>query len=208
MYTLYWAPGSSSMAPQAMLEEAGARYELRMVDTSLGVPRDPELLKHNPGGKVPTLVIDGRLGVYEAAAIVMWLAERHPATGLAPASSDELRGPYLQWLAFLCDTVQPAYLRWYYPDRHTADPAGAEGVRAKAAEDLEGLWTRIDRALEPGPYLLGPRAFACDLYLHMLSTWQDPLPGLYRRWRNVKRCADLVAARPAVQRMMQQNQAA
>lgn len=203
MYTLYWSPGSSSMAPHAALEEVGAPYALREVDITPGKPRDPDYLKLNPGGKVPTLVIDGVDAVYEAAAIVLLLAERHPEAALAPAPGESQRGEFLQWLVFLTNTVQPVYMPAYYPERHTADPAGVEGVRARAKEELEALWTRLDRALDP--YLLGERFSACDLYLHMMSTWRDPIPELLTRWPNVKACADLVAARPAVRRMLTQN---
>jgi glutathione S-transferase len=59
MYTLYWSPGSASMAPHACLEEAGAAYTLKRVDTSKGEHQSADYLSLNPKGKVPTLVIDG-----------------------------------------------------------------------------------------------------------------------------------------------------
>ena len=205
MYTLYWSPGSSSVAPHSVLEETGASYELKRVDLSPDKPRDPEFLRLNPNGKVPTLVVDGRQVVYEAAAIVMYLADRHPRAALAPAVDDPLRGLYYQWLTYLTNTLQPGYLLYYYPQRHTTNPEHAAEIQAKAVEDLTVLWDRIDQALASGPYMLGERFSACDLYLHMLSTWRDPLPQLLARCRNVKRCVDLVVQRPAVQRMLRQN---
>ncbi|HLB79667.1 MAG TPA: glutathione S-transferase family protein [Dongiaceae bacterium] len=205
MYTLYWSPGSASMAPHATLEEIGADYRLARVDLSPDKPRDPAFLKLNPSGKVPALAIDGAGAIYESAAIVMYLADRHPAAGLAPGVDDPSRGLYYQWLAHLTNTLQPAYLRYYYPDRHTANPAHAPEVQARAQEELWTIWDRIDRALADGPYLLGRRFAACDIYLHMLSTWREPVPDLPARCANVVRCAELVAARPAVQRMLRQN---
>ena len=53
--------------------------------------------------------------------------------------------------------------------------------------------------------MLGERYSACDLYLLMLSTWQDPVPGLYDRFGNVKACVDRVITRPAVIDIMRKN---
>src|SRR5688572_14622587 len=92
MYRLYWAPGSAAMAPHAMLEEIGVPYELWPVD--LEAPRPPDYFKLNPNGKVPTLVAKDGQAIYESAAICLYLADRHPEAGLAPALDDPLRGLY------------------------------------------------------------------------------------------------------------------
>ncbi len=41
--------------------------------------------------------------------------------------------------------------------------------------------------------------------MHMLYTWYEPPGSLAPRHANLKRCMDLVAERPAVKRMLQQN---
>jgi glutathione S-transferase len=208
MYSLYFSPGSASMAPHAVLEEIGAPYTLKQVDISRDKPRDPEYLKLNPHGRVPTLVVDGKQSIYEAAAICMYLADRHPNADLAPAISDPRRGLYYQWLAYLTNTLQAEYLLYYYPERNTTNAAHAPEVKAKALEQLVAIWDHIDRALAKRSYLLGDKLSACDLYLHMLYSWREPPMQLESGGRNVQRCTDLVAARPAVKRMLQQNEAA
>ena len=73
-------------------------------------------------------------------------------------------------------------------------------------EEIASLWGRIDQHLAAhGPYLLGERFCAADISAHMLSTWQQCCPNTYERFPNVKRLADLVAARPAMQRVIQKN---
>jgi glutathione S-transferase len=206
MYSLYWGPGSAALAPQIMLEEIGAKHELKLIETSKDQHKTAEYLKLNPNGKIPTLVVDGKQVIFESAAICMYLADRHPEAKLAPAINDPARGLYYQWLAHLTNTLQPTYLAYYYPDRMTDDAKGAGAVQSRAKTELAQIWGRIDKALgEKGPYLLGDRYSACDAYLFMLSTWQDPLPDLYGRFKNVKRCADLLRARPAVQRILPAN---
>jgi len=208
MYTLYWSPGSASMAPHGALEESGAKFELKLVSTDEGAHRDPAYLKLNPNGKVPTLVVDGSFVMFESAAITMLIADRHPQAKLAPGPDEMARGYFYQWMAHLTNSVQPAMLRYYYPERTTADAGGAEAVTSKATEEIGTLWGRIDQHLgAKGPYLLGDRFSAADIFAHMLSTWQSCCPNTYERFPNLKRLADLVAARPAMQRMIQKNAA-
>lgn len=203
MYTLYWSPGSASMAPHGALEESGAKYELKLTSTDEGAHRDPAYLKLNPNGKVPTLVVDGTFVMFESAAMAMLIADRHPEAKLAPGPDEIARGHFYQWLTHLTNSVQPAMLRYYYPERHTSDPAGTAGVAASAMDEIAILWGRIDRHLAAnGPYLLGGRFSAADIFAHMLSTWQQCCPGTYERFPNLKRLADLVAARPAMQRVI------
>jgi len=206
MYTLYWAANSAALAPQILLEEIGAKHELKRIETASNQHKTPEYLKLNPNAKIPTLVVDGKQVIFESAAICLYLADRHPEANLAPAIGDPARGLYYQWLAHLTNTLQPTYLSFYYPDRFTDDARGTAAVQSRAQAELGEIWGRIDKALgEKGPYFLGDRYSGCDAFLFMLSSWQDPLPDIYSRFKNVSRCADLVRARPAVQRILPAN---
>jgi glutathione S-transferase len=206
MYTLYYSPGSASMSPQAVLEEIGAPYKLQLVDTAKGEHQQPAYLTINPAGKVPALGLEDGTSMAEAAGICIYLADRHPEAGLAPAVTDSARPTYLQWFLHLTNTLQPADLRFYYSERYTADANGAAAVKARASEEVAETWTRIDRHLAAkGPYLLGERFSAADIFCFMLSTWQDCCPDLNTRFPHVKKLADLVSARPAVQRMLKSN---
>ena len=209
MYTLYWSPGSASMAPHGCLEEAGVPYTLKLVDTAKGQHQKADYLALNPKGKVPTLVLDTGDVLTESAAICMLIGDRHPDSGLAPVLGDPRRGHYYAWLTHLTNTLQPAMLEFYYPDRHTTSANGTEAVAAKARETIAGIWQYVDAHLAAkGPYLLGDRFSAADIFCHMLSTWQDCCPETYRRFPSVKRLADLVLARPAIARIAAANQAA
>lgn len=204
MYTLYWSPGSAAFAPHALLEEIGAPYRLEPVDIGRVKPRDPAYLRLNPNGAVPTLVVDG-LVVYEAAAICMWLNDRHPEAGMAPPPSDPARGRYFQWLVYMADTLQPAFQTHYYPERFCKDSSAFPAVKARAAERLAEIWGRIDAALEPGPWLLGGRLSICDHYAAMLSTWLGPEHKDRVVFPRVLRLAERLAERPAFRRTLEQH---
>ena len=121
--------------------------ELTLVNTDAGAQRDPAYLKLNPNAKVPTLVVDGKFVMFRSAAMAMFIADRHPQAKLAPGPDEMARGHFYQWLIHLTNSVQPAMLRYYYPERHTADEGGHEAVTAKAMEEIASLWGRIDQHL-------------------------------------------------------------
>jgi len=207
MYTLYWSHNSASIAAHYCLEEAGAKYDAVLVDMGKEQHKQADYLKINPAGKLPALKLPDGSVISECAAIALLIADRHPQSGLAPAIDDSARGAFLMWLFHLNNTLQPAMLRFYYPDRVTIDPAGIPGVQASAQAEIENLWVRVDAHLgQSGPFLLGQRFSAADPLCYMLSTWQDCCPGLYQRFPHVKRLAEAIRARPAIARVAELNQ--
>jgi glutathione S-transferase len=205
-YRLYGTPGRASAAPEAVLEELGAvlgvPYEFVELDEQ--GRKSPDYLRLNPRGLVPTLV-DGDTTITEAAAICIHLCDRHPQAGLAPPLDAPTRGPFLQWMFFLSNTLQATYMLWFYPDRYCGDSEGARRVRTSAEARLRELWKLLDDALEPGPYLLGEQLTACDMYMYMLGTWHRESIVPMTSYPRVRRTIDLVDTRPGIIRMMLRN---
>ena len=83
MYSLYYSPGAASLVVHWLLIELGVPHQLHKLDLQAGQQKRPEYLALNPNGVVPTLVIDGK-PMHEAAAMLLWLADRHADAGLAP----------------------------------------------------------------------------------------------------------------------------
>ncbi|MDY0871892.1 glutathione S-transferase family protein [Dongia rigui] len=207
MYTLYWSHNSASIVSHYCLEEAGAPYDLILVDMAQEAHKKPDFLKVNPAGKLPALKLPDGSIISECAAITLLIADRFPQSGLAPAADDPKRGAFLMWLFHLNNTLQPAMLRYYYPDRITTEAAGTGAVQEKAKEEIAMLWSRIDDHLaKSGPYLLGNTFSAADPLLYMLSTWQECCPDLYKRFLSVRRHAEKVRARPAIARVAELNE--
>src|ERR1700748_1408065 len=98
MLTLYFAPGSSSMAPHIALHEIGAPFEPRPLSFHKGETRTPEFLALNPAGKVPVLVVDGR-PISEVLAIMTYLARAFPEAGLLPQGDLAAEGQVLAWMS-------------------------------------------------------------------------------------------------------------
>src|SRR6185312_14098945 len=108
MLTLYFAPGSSSMAVHIALQEIGAPFAAQPV-SSRGVS-SAEYLALNPEGKVPVLLVDGR-PLSEVAAILFYLARRFPEAGLLPAHDIEAEAQAISWMSFIAATLHPARSR-------------------------------------------------------------------------------------------------
>ena len=200
MYTLYHAPRSAALVVQTLLEIIGAPYTLHPVDIDMDALRDPQLLRINPNGWVPALVYEGG-AMYEAAAITIFLCDRHPQANLAPSPNEALRGRFLQWLVYMAGTLQPAFQMVYYPFRFTSREQEYDGVRSRAASRLEEIWQIIDDSLGSGPFILGERFSACDVYLYMLSTWLLEEHTPVSAFPNAARCVEKVAARDEVARI-------
>jgi glutathione S-transferase len=110
MYTLYHAPGSSSLAVHIGLHEVGAPFEGRTIDFGHRENDPPELRTLNPESKVPTLVIDGR-PLTEVAAILYFLARTYPAAKLFPFGDIEAEAQVVSWMSFIASTLHPARQR-------------------------------------------------------------------------------------------------
>ena len=193
---LYYAPGSASLLVHWLLIELDVPHALQLVDTAAKVQKSPEYLALNPNGVVPTLVADGK-PQYEAAALAMLLAERHPQAGLAPAADDPRRADYLQWMFNLANMVQPLFRQWWYPGE-PAGEANADVVRAHCALRIEAEWNRIDAHLAAqGPYLLGDTPSVADFYLTMLMRWSRNMPKQAIEWPHLAALAARMKARPS-----------
>ncbi len=194
MYTLFYSPGSASMVVHLALLEIGAPHELKLVDFETGAQRDPAYLKLNPQGVVPTLVIEGR-AMAESAAILMMLADRHPAAGLAPPIGTPAREAWYQWIVFLSNSLAATYRFWFYPP-DLGSPEHTPEVRAALQRKIESVWDRLDAHLAAnGPYLLGAGFSAADLLLIMLMRWSRNMPRPVTEWPALKKYADLMRAR-------------
>jgi glutathione S-transferase len=110
MFTLYFAPGSSSMAVHIALHEIGVPFEGKPMSFRKQDLRAPEYLKLNPEGKVPTLMVDGR-PLTEVAAILYYLARRFPDAALLPRENIEAEAQALSWMSFIASTLHPARRR-------------------------------------------------------------------------------------------------
>ena len=151
--SLYYHPYSRAAGTLWALEEAGVDYDLKVVDIMKGEQKGPELMAKNPMGKLPTLV-DGDVVVTEAAAIALYLADRH-APHLAPALDDPQRGTYLRWSLFAPSVIEPAVM---------AKQSGWTVKEMSAGwGSFEAMLNAADGAIAGKDFVLGERFSMADV---------------------------------------------
>ncbi|HLO94860.1 MAG TPA: glutathione S-transferase, partial [Burkholderiaceae bacterium] len=145
MFRLYFAPGNASLAPHLLLRELGQPFELVPVDRDQGAHRRPDYLRLNPNGLIPVLV-DGELVLYETAAILLHLADRHPEAGLLPPLGSAARAHAYKWLCWLSTGLQPTMGRWFYPERQLPAqfPEAIAAIKAQAEVRADELLDILD----------------------------------------------------------------
>ena len=145
-----------------LLEELGVPYEIvhhqRDAVTNLA---PPELLAVHPLGKSPVIEDDGKM-VYESAAIVEYLCERHGGEHLIPArgSDDHIR--YLEWMHFAEGSAMTPILLNLYTRR--LGEAGAP-LRPRIEQQLQSHFKYMEDRLLSSGYFVGDSLTGADIML-------------------------------------------
>jgi len=196
MYKLYYAPGAASLAAHWMLIELRVPFEAVRLDLAAGQHKEPEYLRLNPNGLVPTLVVNGT-PVYECAAILMLLADRHPEANLVPPFDSVEHMAYLQWMVHMTNTVQAAFRNWFYPQEQAGE-AGVEAVKAFSRAAIERAWDRVAAQLTgTGAYIAGRDLTAADFMVTMLMRWSRNMPKPAHEWPAIRGYVARMKGRPS-----------
>lgn len=191
MLTLYHAPRSRSSRIVRLIDELGCGDRVSI--ETVTIPRQdgsggPDPRNPHPEGKVPVLVHDGAL-IWETPAVMLYLTDLFPEAGFAPVIGDPKRGPYLSWLAYYGDVVEPVMVLAFAGLEHP--------VLTTTFRGMAEVTDRLTAALAGQPFLLGDRFSAADLLLSSPFSWfpeATPDMAVIRDW--VARCeAEPSAAR-------------
>ncbi|MCU1278406.1 MAG: glutathione S-transferase [bacterium] len=197
--TFFHNPMSRGRIVHWMLEEVGAPYEVKLLSFEKAEHKNADYVALNPMGKIPAIVHRGVV-VTETSAIVTYLADAFFAAGLAPALDDPQRGTYLRWLFFAAGCVEPAVL-----DKRLERPP-VERTGAIGYGSYEDTINALEQALTPGPFILGDRFSAADVYIASQIGWGLMTKGIEPRPTFVS-YVKRTGARPAFQRAAAQDEA-
>ena len=178
------------------LEEAKAAYEIVAVNLMKGEQKNPDYLKLNPNGKVPTLVDDGVV-MWESIAILLYLAEKFPAANLLPAAAAD-RARAFQWLVWQPTTFGAPASTLFRQMRFTPEDKRDQKVIDQARTEVTKNAEILAGGLQGRDYLAGIFSVA-DMalmpYLQVLADLGTALPAAvdayYKRlaarpsWRKV-----------------------
>lgn len=165
---LYHLPGACSRVTMIALEHVGADYEDVLVALMKGEQNTPEYRAINPKGKIPALVVDGKL-LTENAAILWWLNQEFPEAALMPKASDAwTRAKQLSDLFWISAGWHPSVRANMMPVRFTTgDP---EPVKARGKELVKPIFDQFDALLQKQPWWFGDQWSILDAYAYWCYT--------------------------------------
>ncbi|GGD55657.1 hypothetical protein GRI62_03265 [Erythrobacter arachoides] len=203
---LYHLPGACSRVAMTALEQCELDYEDRPVNLAKGEQHAPAFRKINPRGKIPALLVDGRL-LGENAAIQWYLHRAHPEGHLFPAASSSWsEAQILSDLFWLSSGWHPAVRANMMPIRWTTgDPAP---VRERGKELVRPMFEWFDARVSAQPWWFGEQWSIIDVYAYWNYTTAEEgeydLSGL----DNLAAHRERVEAWPAFRRALKREDAA
>ena len=207
MLTLHYALGACSLASHIALEEAGAPYKAARLNMKDGEQRKAEYLAINPKGRVPALITDRGI-LTETPAILAWIAQSFPAAKLAPLDDPYTFGRVQAFNSYLCSTVHVAHAHKGRGTRWADDPAALEDMKKKVPLNVAACFELIEKDMFAGPWVMGEAYSICDPYLFTVANWMDGDGVDPARFPAILAHRKRMHERPAVKRVLEQENAA
>ena len=193
---LYYAPGACSLSPHIVASELGLDVQLEKVDLKAHVAANgADYFAINPKGYVPALQMENGEVLTEGPAIVQYLADRKPESGLAPANGTTERYRLQEMLGYINSEIHKTYSTLF-------NAKTTPEVRQEKTEYLAKRYQLIEKQLAGRDYLFGNRFTVADAYLFTVTNWAHHLKVDLSAFPNLVAFQKRVAARPAVQAAM------
>src|SRR4051812_46238314 len=144
---LFYSAGACSLSPHIVAREAGIDVQLEKVDLKAKKTASGEdFLALNPKGYVPALQLEDGAVLTEGPAIVQYLGDKAPASGLVPANGTMDRYRLQETLGFINSEIHKNYSPLF-------DAATPEGTRSAALDKLKKRYALFEKRLEGKPFL-------------------------------------------------------
>ena len=195
---LYFTPGACSMAPHIALREAALAYELQKVDLSKHqTDAGEDYYKINPKGYVPALRLDNGELLTEVAAILQYVADQKPASGLSPTAGTMEHYRLIEWLNFIASEIHKQFGPMF-------NPKITPEWKQNQLNALSRRFDYLSERLAGNQYLFGGKFTIADAYLFTVLNWTGFLDIDLGKWPKLKDYMARIAARPAVKETMRE----
>jgi glutathione S-transferase len=195
---LYYFSGACSLSPHIVALEAGLPVTMVKVDSKTKkTETGADYLAVNSKGAVPALQFDDGRVLTEGPAIVQYLADQKPESGLAPRAGTFERYQLMEILNYLTSEVHKTFTPLFHPDSSAEMKAAATANLSKKFDWLSGF-------LDKKTFLLGNTFTVADAYLFTLLNWTGYVKLDLRKWPVLTEYQSRIAQRPKVQQAMKQ----
>ena len=190
---LFFSPGACSLSPRIALLEAGLPFTTQKVDTKTKqLEGGGDFWAINSKGYVPLLQLDNGEYLSEGPAIIQYIADQNPASGLAPAAGTMGRYRLQEMLNFITSEIHKGFSPLFDP---TMSAEMKQGFKEKLAERFDWL----TKELGGKSYLMGESFTVADGYLFTVLNWGQWVGVDIAKWPVLAAFHARVAARPKVQ---------
>jgi len=193
---LYFSQGACSLSPNIVAHEAGIPLTLEKVDLrAKKTGSGADFLAINPKGYVPALELESGELLTEGPAIVQYLADLKPESGLVPKAGTLERYRVQEMLGYINSEIHKAYSPLF------RDKTPAETRETQLAH-LKQRYGLLDQRLAKQPYLFGESFSVADAYLFTVTRWAAVVKLDLSELTHLMAFQERVAARPAVREAM------
>jgi glutathione S-transferase len=195
---LYYSPGACSLSPHIVLLEAGLPFTLEKVDfktkkTGAGV----DYLTINSKGAVPALQLDDGRVLTEGPAVVQYLADLKPESGLAARAGSFERYQLMEILNYITSEVHKGFSPLFNPEASAEWKAAATTALGKKFDWLSGF-------LGSKTFLMGNTFNVADAYLFTVLSWSGHVGIDLGAWPGLRAYHSRIAQRPKVQQALRE----
>ncbi len=190
---LYYSPGACSLSPHIVANEAGLAIDLEKVNLAEHKTESgQDYMAVNPKGYVPALRLDDGSVLTEGPAIVQYLADQKPASGLAPAAGTIDRYRLQEWLNFIGTELHKSFSPLF-------NKASSDDVKNTAKTSINKRLGYLNDQLASRQYLMGGNFTVADAYAFTIVNWTNFVGIDLKPYPNVGAYMGRVIARPKVQ---------
>jgi glutathione S-transferase len=193
---LYYSPGACSLASHIALCETGLPFEAVKVEgRGQKTAGGEEYAKVTPKNYVPALRLDDGAVLTEGTAILPYIADLKPASGLAPAAGTMARYRLHEWLGYINSEVHKNFSPFFTPGVTDEQKDAARATLGKRFDFLT-------HSLEGREHLLDGGFTVADAYLFTVLGWCRYVGIDLGQWPVLQAYHQRIAQRPAAQAAM------
>lgn len=190
---LYYTPGACSLAPHIILLETGLPFTTEKTDIkSKKTEKGVDYFTINSKGSVPALQLDDGQVLTEGPAIVQYIADQKPDSGLAPRAGTLERYRLMEMLNYIASEVHKSFGPLFNPS------ASADWKQA-AVETLGKKFDWLSGFIGNKKFLMGDNFTVADAYLFTMLSWTRHVGIDLSKWSVLEAYQSRVGHRPKVQ---------
>jgi len=195
---LYYATAACSLCTRIVLNEAGFTFASQLVAMKTHTLDDgSDYYAINPKGCVPLLQLDNGESLTENAVIVQWIADQVPDKHLLPKQGTMARYRVLEWLNFIATELHKNFSPLF-------NPVLSEDAKNVSKKIILKRLAWVNAQLAGKTYLVDNNYSVADAYLFVVCNWADLIQLDTHTLTNLQAFMAVVAARPAVQKSLQE----